>query len=212
MPRSLICLLFALFATGTGLPACDGGGRDAGPDGGPDADTDTDTDTDSDTDSDSDGDLCESYPEADNAFQAGDVVRNYTLIDTDESQVQICELADGEAQLLFISISATTCETCASEIGDLADLQTEYDGQIVVVEVMQDVDDWSQIAETPWADASGYLLARTEPADLVETDYGSNQSFLGYPTTPLIDMQTMQVLDDDCWTAAQWHDCIAEFL
>lgn len=80
---------------------------------------------------------------------------------------------------------------------------------MVVVEVLQDVSTWDDIAETPWIDQSGYLLMRISPLHQMELDFGD--AFTGYPTLPLVDLETMQVLDDDCWFG-DWQDCIDDHL
>jgi hypothetical protein len=40
----------------------------------------------------------------------------------------------------------------------------------------------------------------------VQSDFGAG--FEGYPTFPLIDLQTMRVVNSDCWYAASWQACI----
>lgn len=76
-----------------------------------------------------------------------------------------------------------------------------------MLEVLQDAETWDDIAETPWADQAGYLLMRITPLSQMEIDYGS--AFTGFPTFPLIDLDAMQVLDEDCWFGG-WQSCIDE--
>ncbi len=52
-----------------------------------------------------------------------------------------------------------------------------------------------------WSLGNDYNLMRTDPSRLLEMDYGSDQQFLGYPTFPLIDLETMTVVNADCYTA-----------
>ena len=176
------------------LAGCDGSG--AG--GSPDASTDTGTD------------MCADYPEPDNGFGLGDVVRNYTLWDADDQELQLCALAGGDHTLLFLSISKTDCSICAEEVGELEALQAEYaDEGVVVMEVLQDADG-AEVLEAWPGHGLDYLLLRTSPPDQIVTDYGDG--FLGYPTIPLIDLHTMQVLDRDCWFGPSWEECIEEHL
>jgi hypothetical protein len=60
-----------------------------------------------------------------------------------------------------------------------------------VLQAMQDVATWEDIVDTPWVDQSGYLLLRIDPLHQMELDFGD--AFTGYPTLPLIDLDTMQV-------------------
>jgi hypothetical protein len=80
--------------------ACDeGGGGSPLDDGLPDTETDT---------SDAPANLCASYPEADNAFGVGEVVRNYTFFDRQDEEHQLCEIAGGTKTLLLLVISSST--------------------------------------------------------------------------------------------------------
>ena len=47
-----------------------------------------------------------------------------------------------------------------------------------------------------WANMDMY---HTVPETTASADYMSTQSFLGYPTHPLIDLSTMQVINIDCF-------------
>lgn len=99
-------LALGAIAAWTGLAACDDDG--GGPDGGSDTDADTGTDTGTDSDTGSEVDLCQEYPDADNDFAEGSVIRNYELLDRDDVQRLICELAGGPERLLFLAITETT--------------------------------------------------------------------------------------------------------
>jgi protein-disulfide isomerase-like protein with CxxC motif len=75
-----------------------------------------------------------------------------------------------------------------------------------VLEVLQDVSSWSDINWTAWEDLTGYDLMRTVPSSQMQNDFG--WGFEGYPTFPLIDLETMEVVDSDCWYASSWQACI----
>jgi len=49
--------------------------------------------------------LCDSYPAADNAFSVGSVVRNYDLWDMEDEELRLCDLAKGNAKLIFLAIT-----------------------------------------------------------------------------------------------------------
>jgi hypothetical protein len=72
------------------------------------------------------------------------------------------------------------------------------------MEVLQDATSTSVL--TSWPAPDDYLLMRTSPSTQMQSDFGSG--FEGYPTFPLIDLQTMEVLNSDCWYAASWSACI----
>lgn len=74
------------------------------------------------------------------------------------------------------------------------------------MEVLQDASSSATLSYGAWGSQSGYLLMRTSPATQVQSDFGSG--FEGYPTFPLIDLQTMRVVNSDCWYAASWQACI----
>ncbi|MBN2565137.1 MAG: hypothetical protein JXB46_05455 [Candidatus Eisenbacteria bacterium] len=75
-----------------------------------------------------------------------------------------------------------------------------------MMEVLQDAYSSSTLNSGAWGSQSGYLLMRTSPATQMQSDFGGG--FEGYPTFPLIDLQTMQVVNSDCWYAASWQACI----
>lgn len=77
-----------------------------------------------------------------------------------------------------------------------------------MLEVLQDAYSSSTLNSGAWASQSGYYLMRTSPSTQMQTDYASNQTFYGYPTFPLIDLQTMEVVDYDCYYASSWQACI----
>jgi hypothetical protein len=90
--------LIALFAAA----ACDkgdGGGGSGLDDGLPPGDTDSDTGP---------ADLCAQYPEADNAFGVGQVVRNYTFWDRADEEHQLCQYAGGDKTLMLLVLSSST--------------------------------------------------------------------------------------------------------
>ena len=94
---------------------------------------------------------------------------------------------------------------------NLVNLQEQFAGQgVVVMEVVQDAT--SAAALQTWSLGYDYNLMRTTPSTQMQTDIASSQTFEGYPTLPLIDLQTMQVLDSDCWYAASWSACIEAHL
>jgi hypothetical protein len=71
---------------------------------GDDDDDNDDSSGDGDADSDGDADICEDYPDADDDFGKGSVISNYTLLDKDDKESEICELSDG-AKLLLIKLT-----------------------------------------------------------------------------------------------------------
>jgi hypothetical protein len=89
-------------------------------------------------------------------------------------------------------------------------LQSQYQGQVVVMEVLQDAYSSSVLNSGAWGSQSGYLLMRTSPATQVQSDFGAG--FEGYPTFPLIDLQTMRVVNSDCWPQSYWTTCIESAL
>lgn len=76
------------------------------------------------------------------------------------------------------------------------------------MEVLQNASSSGVLNSGEWASQSGYYLMRTSPSYQMEDDYASNQTFPGYPTFPLIDLQTMQVVDYDCFYSSSWQACI----
>jgi hypothetical protein len=72
------------------------------------------------------------------------------------------------------------------------------------MEVLQDGTSASILNSWPAPDT--YPLMRTSPSTQMQSDFGAG--FEGYPTFPLIDLQTMEVLNSDCWYAASWQACI----
>jgi len=78
------------------------------------------------------------------------------------------------------------------------------------MEVLQDASSASSLGYGAWASQSGYELMRTSPATQMQSDFGAG--FEGYPTFPLIDLQTMEVLNSDCWYAASWQACLNPYL
>ena len=76
---------------------------------------------------------------------------------------------------------------------------------MVVLEVLQDASSASTLASWPGASYDYYLM-RTSPSTQMQSDFGSG--FEGYPTFPLIDLTTMEVVDSDCWYATSWGACI----
>jgi hypothetical protein len=72
--------------------------------------------------------------------------------------------------------------------------------------VLQDAYSNATLNSGSWASQSGYLLMRTSPAYQMQSDFGAGWE--GVPTLPLIDLQTMQVVDSDCYYAASWQACI----
>ena len=88
--------------------------------------------------------------------------------------------------------------------------QFEDDG-VVVMEVVQDAT--SGAALETWSLGNDYNLFRTEPSMAMQTDYGA--AWVGYPTFALIDLQTMEVLVQDCYgdgTVTSWASCIESHL
>ena len=78
------------------------------------------------------------------------------------------------------------------------------------MEVLQDATSASVLNSGAWASQSGYELMRTTPSTQMQSDFGGG--FEGYPTYPLIDLQTMEVLDSDCWYASSWQACMAPYI
>jgi hypothetical protein len=79
------------------------------------------------------------------------------------------------------------------------------------MELLQYLEEWSQVEGSPWETQSGYLLMRTEPATQVADDAEIHDNF-GYPAFPLVDLHTMEVLDADCVYADSWQACIDSHL
>jgi hypothetical protein len=77
-----------------------------------------------------------------------------------------------------------------------------------VLEVLQDATTEAILDGWPASDA--YEVMRTSPSTQMQSDFGTG--FEGYPTFPLIDLQTMEVLNSDCWYAASWQACIDTYL
>lgn len=69
----------------------------------------------------------------------------------------------------------------------------------MVIEVVQSAISAAALQE--WSIGNDYNLMRTDPSHLAEMDYGSDQQFLGYPTLPLIDLDTMTIVETDCYNA-----------
>ena len=82
--------------------ACDEGGSEGSQldDGLPPGDTD-DTDV-------GPQNLCTQYPEPDNGFGVGQVVRNYTFWDREDEEHQLCEYGGGGRTLMLLVISSST--------------------------------------------------------------------------------------------------------
>ena len=80
-----------------------------------------------------------------------------------------------------------------------------------MLEVLQDADSLSEMLSGAWGSQSGYYLMRTQPADQMLQDYGYD-AFGYYPTMPLIDLTTMEVLHVDCQSEWSWESCIDGFL
>jgi hypothetical protein len=100
----------------------------------------------------------------------------------------------------------------------LVQLHNEYSSEgVVVIEVVQSAT--TAAALQSWSLGNDYNLMRTDPSRLMEMDYGTDQQFLGYPTLPLIDAETMTVLHSDCYTATAEYmgfetmkACVEQFL
>jgi hypothetical protein len=75
------------------------------------------------------------------------------------------------------------------------------------MEMLQDAN--SVDALLAWPATDDYMVVRTVPATQAQMDY---VGMLGYPTLPLIDLQTMQVVNPDCFTAGSYAACIDEAL
>jgi hypothetical protein len=87
-------------------------------------------------------------------------------------------------------------------------LQTQYaaDG-VVVMEMLLDAANADALLAWPASD--DYMVVRTNPPTQAQMDYSG---FVGYPTLPLIDLQTMQVVNADCFNAASYAACIDDAL
>lgn len=87
---------------------------------------------------------------------------------------------------------------------NLVQLADEYEDEgLIVIEVVQSALTAVQLEE--WSLGNEYNVMRTDPSRLMETDYASDQQFLGYPTLPLIDLETMTVLNTDCYMATSTY-------
>jgi len=76
------------------------------------------------------------------------------------------------------------------------------------MEVLQDAT--SEATLDGWPAPDDYPLMRTTPSSYaMQSDFSG---FEGYPTLPLIDLQTMAVLESDCWYASSYAACIEEHL
>ena len=50
--------------------------------------------------------MCDDYPDADNNFAVGSIVRNYEFYDMEDDDLQICEFSKASATLLFMAVTA----------------------------------------------------------------------------------------------------------
>jgi hypothetical protein len=75
------------------------------------------------------------------------------------------------------------------------------------MEMLQDAQDVNALLSWPATD--DYMVVRTTPSTQAQTDYAG---MAGYPTLPLIDLQTMQVVTADCFAAASYAACIDDAL
>ena len=87
-------------------------------------------------------------------------------------------------------------------------MQNQYaaDG-VVVMEMLQDAA--TVDALLAWPAPEDYMVVRTNPPTQAQTDY---VGMVGYPTLPLIDLQTMQVVNADCFQSGSYAACIDEGL
>ena len=78
------------------------------------------------------------------------------------------------------------------------------------MEVLQDAT--SETMLDGWPAPDDYAVMRTSPASQMASDFDSGSYFEGFPTFPLVDLQTMEVLDSDCWYATSWAACMEPYL
>ena len=185
---------------------------------------DDDSSADTDTDADSDGDMCSDYPAADNSFAVGSVARNFSFFDVDDVAHPLCSYADGVRKLALLVISGGyLCSYCADAGPALQAVAENHPDDVAVLDVIENGMDSSQTAkqiletslgQEPWASATHPVLY-VDPGTQMSSDWGA--SFGGYPTVPLIDLDTMQVLVDDCWAyptagAQDYEGCVSSHL
>ena len=78
------------------------------------------------------------------------------------------------------------------------------------MEILDDVASTSGFV-APWSTASHEVM-RTVPQNQAYSDYVSTESWLGYPMMPIINLQTMEVLQVDTWPPSTWASTIEGYL
>ena len=104
--RLLICFSLCLCAAWVTAQVACSPQTDTGDNSSGDDDGDDDDDND-DSSGDGDAELCEDYPDADEDFDKGSVISNYLLLDKDDKETEICELAEG-AKMMLIKLTCMT--------------------------------------------------------------------------------------------------------
>ncbi len=95
---------------------------------------------------------------------------------------------------------------------DIHAAETANPGDVIVIDVITDgmgTPLSTTMGASPWNTAE-WLIVETDPADQSITDWGSG--FPGFPTIPLIDLTTMEVLVRDCWDASSYEACVAPYV
>lgn len=80
------------------------------------------------------------------------------------------------------------------------------------MEFLDDVTDSSGFV-SPWDVTNApYNVMRLDPPNQANSDYQTTESWLGSPMVPLIDLQTMKVIQVDTWPPSSWASTIEAHL
>lgn len=103
-------------------------------------------------------------------------------------------------------------------MGHLNDVYSAYQSRddVHLIEVFDDTTNPTDLGYGGWS-AAQYPLMAVEQVAIFRDDYSSAASWKGNPTLPLIDLQTMKVLVDDCFDypapfARDYVACIQDHL
>ncbi len=77
-------------------------------------------------------------------------------------------------------------------------MQAKYSGKASIIEIFEKSNPDEINGAGPWSGAE-YYLGYTTPTKIMTDDLKSASSFAGYPTLPLVDLRTFEVLVLDCW-------------
>lgn len=81
---------------------------------------------------------------------------------------------------------------------------------MVVIEVFENYNSASEIAGNgAWAEANYHLVKLAEDEERPSEDFDTTENWTGFPTLPLIDASTMQVVNIDCFFLRSMSDCVS---